>query len=87
MLIIVGMKRAALVLAVILLYILHQDIWFWNTPRIFGVIPFGVIPIGLFYHGCFSVAASLLMYALVRFAWPSRLEQEIEGGESGEGQN
>lgn len=69
------MKRATLTFAVILLYILHQDIWFWRTAR---PLIFGVLPIGLFYHACFSVAASLLMWMLVRFAWPSRIEREVE---------
>ena len=75
------MKRTLLVLAVIALYVLHQDIWFWRTAR---PIVFGVIPIGLFYHACFSVAASLLMWTLVKFAWPSELEREAEGRESEE---
>jgi hypothetical protein len=72
------MKRTLLVIAVVALYILHQDIWFWNTPYLFGVIPFGFIPIGLLYQAAFSVAASLLMWLLVKFAWPSQLEREIE---------
>ncbi len=78
------MKRALLVLAVAALYVLHQDVWFWRTSR---PLVFGVLPIGLFYHGCFSVAAALLMWALVKFAWPSHIEEEIErkqpeGGEA-----
>ncbi len=77
------MTRAALILAVIALYILHQDIWFWRMSR---PLVFGVIPIGLFYHACFSVAASLLMWMLVNFAWPSRLEREVEGSESEKGE-
>ena len=75
------MKRAILVLAVIVLYVLHQDIWFWRTAH---PLIFGVIPIGLFYHACFSVAASLLMWLLVKYAWPSHLEREIEERESKE---
>ena len=69
------MKRKLLVLAVIALYVLHQDFWFWRTARPFV---FGFIPVGLFYHACFAVAASLLMWLLVRHAWPSHLEREIE---------
>lgn len=69
------MKKILLVLAVALLYFLHQDIWFWRTAR---PLVFGFLPIGLFYHACFSVAAALLMWLLVRFAWPSRLEAEAE---------
>jgi len=75
------MKRILLVLAVAALYILHQDIWFWRTAR---PLVFGFIPIGLFYHACFSVAASLLMWLLVAFAWPGHLEREIEQLESEE---
>lgn len=77
------MKRALLVLAVATLYVLHQDIWFWRTAR---PLVFGVLPIGLFYHGCFSVAAALLMWALVKFAWPSHIEADVERerGEGGE---
>jgi len=69
------MKRILLVVAVIALYILHQDIWFWRTAH---PLVFGFVPIGLFYQGCFSVAASLLMWLLVKHAWPVHLEEEIE---------
>jgi hypothetical protein len=75
------MKRTLLVVAVLALYILHQDIWFWRTAH---PLVFGFVPIGLFYQGCFSVAASLLMWLLVKNAWPAHLEQEIERRESEE---
>ena len=68
------MKSILLVVAVAALYILHQDIWFWRSSH----LVFGFIPIGLSYHGLFSVAASLLMWLLVTFAWPSHLEHEVE---------
>ena len=68
------MKRILLVVAVLVLYLLHQDFWFWRSSR----LVFGFIPIGLFYHACFSVAAALLMWLLVTFAWPSHLEREVE---------
>ena len=69
------MKRALLAIAVVALYVLHQDFWFWRTARPFV---FGFIPIGLFYHACFAVAVSLLMWMLVKHAWPSHLEDEVE---------
>jgi hypothetical protein len=75
------MKRILLVVAVIALYALHQDFWNWRTAY---PIVFGFIPIGLFYQGCFAVAASLLMWLLVTFAWPAHLEEEIEGQPSQE---
>jgi hypothetical protein len=86
------MKRVLLTAAVVALYVLHQDVWNWRTARlnipflgIRDVMPFGFIPVGLFYHACFAVAASLLMWLLVTFAWPAHLEREAEG-EGKEGQ-
>jgi len=78
------MKKILLVVAVAVLYILHQDIWFWRTAR---PLIFGFLPIGLFYHACFSIAASLLMWLLVTFAWPSHLETEVEQQTSDEEAN
>lgn len=69
------MKRILLIVAVVVLYILHQDFWFWRTPY---PLVFGFVPIGLFYHACFAVAAALVMWLLVKFAWPSHLEKEVE---------
>ena len=75
------MKSILLVVAVAALYILHQDIWFWRSSH----LVFGFIPIGLFYHGVFSIAAALLMWLLVTFAWPSHLEREVEQTKTREG--
>ena len=61
-------------LATALLYALHQDFWFWRTAH---PLVFGFVPVGLFYHGCYTVAVSLLMWMLVKHAWPAHLEQEI----------
>ena len=74
------MKNILLVVAVVALYILHQDIWFWRSSH----LVFGFIPIGLFYQGCFSIAAALLMWLLVTYAWPSHLEEEVEKANAGE---
>ena len=76
-----NMKRILLFIAVVVLYVLHQDFWFWRTAH---PLVFGFVPIGLFYQGCFSVAASLLMWLLVKFAWPHHLEREIEQQETEE---
>ena len=76
------MKRILLALVVLALYVLHQDFWFWRTAH---PLVLGFIPIGLFYQACFSVAASLVMWLLVKYAWPGHLEKEIErGAEEGE---
>lgn len=69
------MKHVLLVAAVAAIYVLHQDVWFWRTPH---PLVFGFLPIGLFYHACFSIAAALLMWVLVKYAWPSHLERKAE---------
>lgn len=71
------MKRALLVIMVGALYVLHQDFWFWRAAH---PLIFGFISIGLFYHACYTVATAFAMWLLVKHAWPSHLEEEVEGG-------
>jgi len=66
------MKSWILTLLAVALFGLHQDLWFWNSATPFV---FGFMPIGLFYHVCFSIASSLLMWALVKWAWPATLKE------------
>ena len=63
------LPRWTLYLALILLYLLHNDLWFWNNPQLMLGLP-----IGLLYHIGFCVAASILMTLLVNYAWPRQLE-------------
>jgi hypothetical protein len=76
------MKRSLLVIAIIALYLLHQDSWFW---RAYAPIVFGFLPVGLFYHLCYTLVISVLMWALVKYAWPSHLEKS-QGDVEREGQ-
>ncbi len=57
---------------VALLYVLHQDIWFWRDAR---PLVFGFLPIGLAYHAAFTLSISLLMALLVGRAWPDHLDE------------
>ena len=66
-------RTLALVVAIIVLYALHQDIWFWRTAR---PLVFGFLPVGLAYHGAYCLATALLMWTLTKVAWPHHLEQE-----------
>ena len=54
-----------------LVYVLHQDFWFWRSAR---PLVFGFLPIGLFYHALYTLSISLLMLYIVRRHWPSHLE-------------
>ena len=79
------MKQSLLVIAIIALYLLHQDFWFWRAA---APVVLGFLPIGLFYHVCYTLVISALMWALVKYSWPSRLDEsagEWETGGAGEG--
>lgn len=65
---------------VVLLVILHQDFWFWES----GYLVFGFMPVGLFYHVCVSVAASVTWFLATRHCWPAGLEGD-EAGPAAEG--
>jgi hypothetical protein len=69
------MKQTLLGLACMALYALHQDFWFWGTAQ---PLVFGFLPVGLFYHACYTVAVSGLMWLLVKYAWPSHLDKDIQ---------
>ncbi len=51
---------------VVLLLILHQDNWFWESKT----LVFGFMPIGLFWHACISIGASLTWALATVIAWP-----------------
>jgi hypothetical protein len=69
------MNRAPLVIIVGALYVLHQDFWFWRRAH---PLILGFIPVGLFYHACYTVVTALVMWLLVKRAWPSHLEEETD---------
>ena len=56
-----------------LLYVLHQDIWFWRTPT---PLVFGFLPIGLFYHAAYTILISIVLAWLARRYWPSHLDRD-----------
>ena len=46
---------------IVLLFLLHNDFWFWNTPQlVLG------LPIGLLYHIGFCLAVTVLMAIFVK---------------------
>jgi hypothetical protein len=60
--------RRLLYAALVLAFLLRNDFWQWDDPRLVGGLP-----VGLTYHIAFCVATALLMWLLVRFAWPDDL--------------
>lgn len=55
------------------LYVLHQDIWFWRTP---DPLVFGFLPVGLFYHAAYTLLISIVLAWLARSHWPSHLDED-----------
>ena len=51
------------------LLLLHNDWWLWNDDR----IVLG-LPVGLVYHIGYMMVTAVVMFLLVRHAWPSHLE-------------
>jgi len=65
-------KVIALAVMVIAIYLLHQDFWNWKTAT---PLVFGFLPIGLAYHAAYSILASVMMWILVKLAWPRELDE------------
>ena len=65
---------------VVLLVVLHQDIWNWDDQT----LVLGFMPITLFYHACLSMAAGVVWFLACQFAWPSGgTSQPSDSGERG----
>jgi len=57
---------------VLLLAVIHQDVWNWNNDR----LVFGFMPVTLAYHAAISIAASVVWLLAINFAWPAGLDDE-----------
>lgn len=65
------MKKLLLFLLIAGVYVVHQDNWNWKSTD----VVLGILPVGLAYHAGYSILAAVMMAILVKFAWPSHLEQ------------
>jgi hypothetical protein len=64
---------ALVALVTALAYALHQDAWLWRSAR---PLVFGFLPAGLAYHAAYTLAVSLWLALLVKFSWPSHLDED-----------
>jgi hypothetical protein len=65
------LRSLLLYAALVVLYLLHNDLWLWNDASlILG------LPAGLAYHIGFSIATSAVLALLVIYAWPEHLDRE-----------
>ena len=68
------MKKKAVYAALIMLGVLHQDFWYWDSTE----LVFGFLPVGLAYHALYSLMAAFLWYLALTYAWPSDVEAFAE---------
>ncbi len=65
-------RKFSLSLLVIMVFLVHQDLWNWKNAEPFV---FGFLPVGLAYHAGYAVLAAIMMALLVKFAWPNDLDR------------
>jgi len=65
----------AFIVVFILLAVLHQDVWNWDNDR----LVFGFLPMGLAYHAAYSLLAAAFWAVVIKFAWPTHLEEWADG--------
>lgn len=70
-----GFAQTAIWSAAAVLFVLHQDYWWWDNRKLL----FGFLPIGLAYHMFFSLASATLWALAVRCAWPTHIEEFAQG--------
>ncbi len=58
-------------IALVVLFLLHNDFWLWDSPKIMLGLP-----VGLLYHIGFCVAAAVLMVLTINYAWSRHLQDE-----------
>ena len=74
-------SRAALAWGLVLLLgVLHYDFWWWGDRT----LVFGFLPIGLAWHAAISVMAAVAWALVIRYAWPSHLEEWAAQGDNGD---
>lgn len=66
--------RKYLVMLAIVLAVLHQDFWLWDSTT----LVFGFLPMGLAYHMAYSLVVAGFGYLCIRYAWPVKDEAEGE---------
>jgi hypothetical protein len=70
-----GRTVLGLALLFLAVLVLRNDLWNWKTPH---PLLFGFLPVGLWWQGLVSILAAVMMWLMVRLAWPHHLERLAE---------
>lgn len=63
---------------VLLAGILHYDFWNWGQTS----LVFDFMPTGLMYQAGISILAAIAWSLVIKFAWPSEIEEWADAGET-----
>ncbi len=59
--------------AVVILIVVHQDFWFWDT---YEPIVFGFMPIALAYHVLISILAAIVWFLATKYCFPNDVKEQ-----------
>ena len=60
-------------IAILALFVLHQDFWFWDR---YEPLVFGFMPIGMAWHGLLSILTSIVCFFATKHCFP---EEDTDG--------
>ncbi|MDJ0835648.1 MAG: DUF3311 domain-containing protein [Acidobacteriota bacterium] len=74
--------RKLVIVLVVLLMILHQDFWLWDSKT----LVFGFMPIGLAYHAAYCLVTAFVGWLAVKYFWPHSVDDLLVVGNGEERQ-
>mgnify|MGYP007073296139 CR=1 FL=1 len=66
-------------LLLLVLVIVHQDVWFWDDPT----LVWGFMPVTLLFHAGISLGAGITWYLAPIFAWTEVADEQAAGSHAG----
>jgi hypothetical protein len=65
-------KRSLIAGLFVILFVLHQDFWWKNDPK----LVLGILPVSLAYHVFWTLLVALGWFLVTKFCWPHWLDEE-----------
>ena len=75
--------RNAVLAGVLVLMALHHDFWLWDDKT----LVFGFLPSGLAWHASYSLVAEAFWILVMKYAWPTQIEEFAESTEVNDGED
>ncbi len=72
-------RKTIIAVYFVLLFILHQDFWLKNDPR----LVLGFLPVSLAYHVVWTLLVAFGWFLVGKFCWPQQLDEAAPKGGGG----